>query len=159
MDHTKVTEIAGMLQRAATRRTVVGYQRFHGMFSMNESIDYRYRVLEEAAKALCDPTLLDYGCLMALANGLPGDDFFLRFKRLRPAEYAAVMGYSSSGRSNKKRRQIAEPERSRIYEHAVLIEGCRAYRPAPGNAARSSTSERGSCVWTQSGQMSHSPSP
>jgi hypothetical protein len=110
-----------MLQQAATRQTVVSYQRFHDMFSITDAIDARYRLLEKAARTLNDPALLDYGCLTALANGLPGDDFFIRFKRLRPDDYAKVMGFASPGRSMKKRRQIAESERERVYDYAVSL--------------------------------------
>ena len=136
MDHGKVKEVADMLQQAARRRTVVSYQRFHSMFPMKHDIESRYRVLEEAARALSDPALLDHGCLMALANGLPGDEFFLRFKRLRPAEYAALMGFASPGRSKNKRRQIAEAERARIYERAASIARHAEEWAAPVSAAR-----------------------
>ncbi|MDR5814764.1 hypothetical protein QCE62_14360 [Caballeronia sp. LZ033] len=48
-------------------------------------------MLHDAADSLCDCARLDYGCLMALDNGLPGEDFFQRFKHNRPHEFEAVM--------------------------------------------------------------------
>lgn len=122
MDRDKVKQIADLLQRAATRQRVVSYQRLHALFSRNQPLDYRYRTLEEAARTLCDPAVADFGCLMALASGLPGDDFFLRFRRLRPGEFEAVMGFASAGRSIIRKRVLAESERARVYEYAALVQ-------------------------------------
>lgn len=122
MDRDKVRQIADLLQRAAIRQRVVSYQRLHALFQRNQPLDYRYRTLEEAARTLCDPAIADFGCLMALASGLPGDDFFLRFRRLRPKEFEAVMGFASAGRSTTRKRILAESERARVYEYAALVQ-------------------------------------
>jgi hypothetical protein len=111
-------DIASMLLRAAKRKRLVTYQELHALFSRDEPLQSRYRALEDAARLLSDCASLDYGCLMSLDNGLPGDDFFNRFRHGRPREYEKVMGFGSAGRSTTKKRLIADAERRRVFEHA-----------------------------------------
>ncbi|MDR5740000.1 hypothetical protein [Caballeronia sp. LZ016] len=118
MNTRTVEEIAALLQLAAKQKTLVSYQRLHALFVKGQSLTERYRTLQDAAQLLSDCKSLDYGCLMALHNGLPGDDFFTRFRMNRPTEFQAVMGFASPGRSTTKKRQIAERERARVYRHA-----------------------------------------
>ncbi|WP_233835464.1 hypothetical protein [Paraburkholderia sp. ZP32-5] len=134
MNIDRTRNIAAMLLRAARRRKLVTYQELHALFGPGEPLDCRYRALEDAARSLSDCAALDYGCLMRLDNGLPGDDFFNRFRRGRPGEYEKVMGFASAGRSTTKKRLIAEAERERVFEHAS--------RTAPSVNPRDWTGER-----------------
>jgi hypothetical protein len=118
MNIDRTRNIAAMLLRAARRRKLVTYQELHALFGPGEPLDSRYRALEDAARSLSDCAALDYGCLMRLDNGLPGDDFFNRFRRGRRGEYEKVMGFASAGRSTTKKRLLAEAERERVFEHA-----------------------------------------
>ncbi|MFT4066490.1 hypothetical protein [Paraburkholderia sp.] len=119
MNIDRTRDIAAMLLHAARRRKLVTYQQLHALFGRGEPLHSRYRALEDAARSLSDCAALDYGCLMSLDNGLPGDDFFNRFRRGRPREYEKVMGFASAGRSTIKKRLIAEAERRRVFEHAA----------------------------------------
>lgn len=118
MNTDRTRDIATMLLRAARRKRLVTYQELHALFSRDEPLHSRYRALEDAARSLSDCASLDYGCLMSLDNGLPGDDFFNRFRHGRPHEYEKVMGFGSAGRSTTKKRLIADAERRRVFEHA-----------------------------------------
>jgi hypothetical protein len=118
MNTDRTRDIASMLLRAAKRKRLVTYQELHALFGRDEPLQSRYRALEDAARSLSDCASLDYGCLMSLDNGLPGDDFFNRFRHGRPREYEKVMGFGSAGRSTTKKRLIADAERRRVFEHA-----------------------------------------
>ena len=121
MNTDRTRDIATMLLRAARRKRLVTYQELHALFGRDEPLHSRYRALEDAARSLSDCASLDYGCLMSLDNGLPGDDFFNRFRHGRPREYEKVMGFGSAGRSTTKKRMIADAERRRVFEHASQI--------------------------------------
>jgi hypothetical protein len=123
MNAEVIASLAAMLRAAAAARTLVPYQRLHAKFDESVALALRYDALEKAASTLADLKTLDYGALLTLNNGLPGDDFFMRVKRFRKDEYEAVMGYSSTGRSIIKRRLIALPERERVFEHALTTNG------------------------------------
>ncbi|MGF6289379.1 hypothetical protein [Paraburkholderia youngii] len=131
MNTDRTRDIAAMLLRAARRKRLVSYQELHALFGRDEPLQSRYRALADAARSLSDCASLDYGCLMSLDNGLPGDDFFNRFRHDRPHEYEKVMGFGSAGRSTIKKRLIADAERLRVFEHASQTE-------ANGNAANAS---------------------
>ncbi|EDZ99280.1 hypothetical protein BH160DRAFT_5400 [Burkholderia sp. H160] len=118
MSTDRTRDIAAILMHAARRKRLVTYQELHALFSQDEPLQSRYRALEDAARSLSDCASLDYGCLMSLDNGLPGDDFFNRFRHGRPREYEEVMGFGSAGRSTTKKRLIADAERRRVFEHA-----------------------------------------
>ncbi|SAK48024.1 hypothetical protein [Caballeronia ptereochthonis] len=119
MNAQVIASLVAMLRAAAASRTLVPYKRLHAKFDECIPLALRYDALEKAASTLADLKTLDYGVLLTLNNGLPGDDFFMRVKRFRRDEYEAVMGYSSTGRSIIKRRMIALPERERVFEHAL----------------------------------------
>jgi hypothetical protein len=119
MNNTKILEIAEVLQRAAQHRRLVTYKRLHSLFKTGDSLTERYRLLQDAAEFLSDCAQLDYGCLMSLDDGLPGEDFFQRFRHNRPHDFEAVLGYAAPGRSKIKRRFIAEAERQRVFQHAA----------------------------------------
>ena len=118
-DIERTHAIAFLLRQAAAKHRVVPYQQIHRLFVAGEPLDLRYRALEDAISLLSDCAALDYGCLMALDNGLPGNDFFRRYKRHRPKEFVAVMGYGSAGGSLSKKRVIVEAERARVFAHAA----------------------------------------
>ncbi|MCC8400324.1 hypothetical protein LJ655_00205 [Paraburkholderia sp. MMS20-SJTN17] len=118
MDTNRTRHIAAMLMDAARRKRLVTYQELHALFGRDEPLQSRYRALEDAARSLSDCASLDYRCLMSLDNGLPGDDFFNRFRHGRPREYEEVMGFGSAGRSTTRKRLIADAERRRVFEHA-----------------------------------------
>ncbi|BBP97126.1 hypothetical protein BSFA1_22550 [Burkholderia sp. SFA1] len=118
-DIERTNAIAVLLRNAAAKHGVVPYQQIHRLFVAGEPLGLRYQALEDAISLLSDCAALDYGCLMALDNGLPGDDFFRRYKRHRPKEFVAVMGYGSAGRSLSKKRVIVEAERARVFAHAA----------------------------------------
>ena len=123
MDAQVIASLAAMLRTAAGSRTLVPYKRLHAKFDKCIPLALRYDALETAASTLADLRTLDYGVLLTLDNGLPGDDFFMRLKRFRRDEYETVMGYSSPGRSIIRRRIIAFPERERVFEHASTSNG------------------------------------
>ena len=123
MDAQVIASLAAMLRTAAASRMLIPYKRLHAKFDESIPLQHRYDALEKAASTLTDLKTLDYGVLLTLDNGLPGDDFFMRLKRFRRQEYEAVMGYSSTGRSIIKRRMIAVPERERVFEHASMNNG------------------------------------
>ncbi|WP_244174060.1 hypothetical protein [Paraburkholderia ginsengiterrae] len=118
MQSEVVNQIASALRRAAERERLLPYKCFHSLFDPGEPVLRRMAALEKAVTSLGEETCVDYGVLLALDNGLPGDDFFIRFKRNRRDEYVAVMGLGNCGRSITKRRLIAAAERDRVFAHA-----------------------------------------
>jgi hypothetical protein len=113
-----VQQVVSLLQNAADHQTLVTYQRFHSVFGKNIPVRERYHVLELAVVTLAQPQKVDYGALLSLHNGLPGDEFFARFKGCRRSEYDSVMGFGTSGRSVTRRRVLATTERARVFNHA-----------------------------------------
>ena len=115
-----ITErVTRALVRAAAADGVLPYVRFHAMFERTVPLTERYRVLESAVRTLADVSTVDYGVLLACDNGLPGPDFFQRFRKFRTGEYTAVVGSSPLQYvTMKQKRLIATAERARVYEHA-----------------------------------------
>ncbi|WP_322032065.1 hypothetical protein [Paraburkholderia sp. J76] len=113
-----VQQVVCLLRSAADHRRLVTYQELHSLFGKNTPRSERYRVLELAIATLGQPREVDYGALLSLHNGLPGDEFFARFKGLRRCEYDAVMGMGTCGRSVTRRRVLASTERARVFSHA-----------------------------------------
>jgi hypothetical protein len=119
MDTPMTERITRALARAAANEGVLPYVRFHAMFERTVPLTERYRLLEAAVRSFADVASVDYGVLLACDNGLPGPDFFQRFRRYRQADYAAVVGSSPlQNASMKQKRLIASAERGRVYEHA-----------------------------------------
>ena len=113
-----VQQVASLLRNAADHQRLVTYQRLHSLFDKNIPVRERYDVLERAVMTLAQPQEVDYGALLALHNGLPGDEFFARFKGCRRSEYDSVMGFGTTGRSVPRRRVLAKSERARVFDHA-----------------------------------------
>lgn len=120
MDSNLVERLALALRRAACKRTVLPYQRLHAMLPAQMPVSMRYDVLEAAAKQLEDLEVCDYGVLLALDCGMPGADFFLRFKRRRFSDYVLALGDPRYTRpTRKKKTALVAAERIRVYQHAA----------------------------------------
>ncbi|WP_322063001.1 hypothetical protein [Paraburkholderia sp. J63] len=117
--HKDIDEKVGrLLQRAASRRGLVSYGAFHALFAQSVPLHERYEKLEAAAAALCEPRLADYASLLATASGLPGPDFYLRFRRLHAERYYAALGIDRHRMLKlAEKRQFASEERERVYDH------------------------------------------
>ncbi|CAM2150293.1 MULTISPECIES: hypothetical protein [Paraburkholderia] len=124
--HTELDEKVGrLLRRAASRRGLVPYGAFHALFAQTVPLRERYEQLEAAAAALCEPQVADYASLLATDSGLPGPDFFTRFRRLHAERYYATLG-ADRHRMLKltEKRQLASEERERVYDHYRSAEPC-----------------------------------
>ncbi|KAA1003896.1 hypothetical protein FVF58_34980 [Paraburkholderia panacisoli] len=96
------------------------YSRFHALFPSAMTLAARHAVLDEALRHICDEQEVDYGVLFARDNGLPGPDFFKRYRVNRRNEYAALVGDPRYHNATlKQQRLIAAAERARVYEHAA----------------------------------------
>lgn len=115
------TKIERLLRRAASRRALVPYNAFHALFAAAVPLRERYDRLEAVAAALCEPREADYVALLATDSGLPGPDFFVRFKRLHAERYYAVLG-ADRHRALRlaEKRQLASESRERVYAHYAL---------------------------------------
>jgi hypothetical protein len=121
VEHELMERIARALVRTAIKRGVLSYQRFHDLCGPGLSYTERYGVLEKAVECVSDPRILDYGVLLALDSGLPGDDYFRRFYRYRHDEYVKTMGDPRIQRQSVKQKwALVRAERLRAYEDARL---------------------------------------
>ncbi|MBP0590271.1 hypothetical protein J8I87_11225 [Paraburkholderia sp. LEh10] len=118
MEAERVERIVVALRKAAERERLLTYQRFHTMFSAGDPLTARYDALERAVASLGEVSTIDYGVLLALANGLPGPEFFRRYQRHRYEDYVAVMGPPIRRQSIKRKRMLVEAERRRVYDDA-----------------------------------------
>ncbi|MCA3187900.1 MULTISPECIES: hypothetical protein [unclassified Cupriavidus] len=110
--------VADALQRAARKRALIPYQKFHALFPKDIRLPERYVALAEAVRLIDDARCIDYGVLLARDNGMPADEFFERFRHTRPDEYAAAIGVNMYRVSIKRQRALVESERARVFEHA-----------------------------------------
>jgi hypothetical protein len=122
--------IAQLLLRAARRRKLVPYGAFHALFPPDLPLGRRYVALEHAASGICEPQLADYAALLSTDSGLPGPDFYARFKRLHAERYYAVLGADR----NRKLRLVEK----QTFAHQVRQQ---VYRHARASAAAASTAE------------------
>jgi hypothetical protein len=118
MEATQVERIVAMLIHAAERQRLIPYQHFHALFTASDPLTVRYQTLEQAVVSVSESSALDYGVLLTLCNGLPGDDFFRRFQKYRYDDFIAVMGASVHWKSIKRKRTLVEAERRRVYDDA-----------------------------------------
>jgi hypothetical protein len=111
-------KVERLLRRAASRRGLVPYGAFHALFGQSVPLRERYEMLEAAAAALCEPQVADYASLLATDSGLPGPDFYTRFRRLHSERYYATLG-ADRHRMLKltEKRALASEERQRVYDH------------------------------------------
>jgi hypothetical protein len=119
MDIEIETRITQLLVRAARRRRLVPYATFHAIFPPTIALARRYAMLEAVASAICNLKLADYAALLCTASGLPGPDFYSRFKRVQPERYYAVLG-ADRNRALKlaEKRRFASEVRDEVYRHA-----------------------------------------
>ena len=120
MEPNLTARLTDILLRTAKNRSVLPYARFHALFPATMTLAARHATLDEALRNLCDEHEVDYGVLFARDNGLPGPDFFKRYRVNRRIEYAALAGDPRYHNATlKQQRLIAAAERDRVYEHAA----------------------------------------
>lgn len=120
MDTSLTTHLTSLLLHAARNRRVLPYTRFHSIFPHTIPLVARYAALESVLQHLSDCQQADYGALLARDNGLPGPEFFQRFRKHRLDEYTAVVGdprYHNA--TMNQQRLIVDTERARVYEHVA----------------------------------------
>ncbi len=128
-------QVEGLLRRAASRRRVVPYGAFHALFPQGTPLALRYASLEAVAAALCEPCEADYASLLATDSGLPGPDFYLRFRRLHAERYYETLGADRHRMLRlAEKRRFASEERERVYAHyeRVASGACAVAMAAPG---------------------------
>jgi hypothetical protein len=121
MDTSLTMRLTRLLLHAARNRRVLPYARFHSIFPQTIPLAARYAALESVLQHLSDYQQADYGVLLARDNGLPGAEFFQRFRKHRPDEYTAVVGdprYHNA--TMKQQRLIVDIERARVYGHVAM---------------------------------------
>jgi hypothetical protein len=115
-----------LLLRAARHRKLVPYGAFHAIFPPDFSLNRRYAVLEHTAASLCDLRLADYASLLCTDSGLPGPDFYARFKGLHAERYYAVLGADRTRKLKLVEKQrFAHEAREQVFQHAQTL-GCAA---------------------------------
>jgi hypothetical protein len=112
METELTLQIAHALQRAAARKRLLPYQKFHSLCGREVPLVQRYAALEAAINLLCEPAKVDYGALLSCDSGLPGPDFFQRFRKERFTEFGAIIGDPRFCRQSlKQKRVLVELER------------------------------------------------
>jgi hypothetical protein len=120
MEPNLTARLIDILLRTAKNRSVLPYSRFHALFPGTMTLVARHAMLDEALRTICDEHEIDYGVLFARDNGLPGPDFFKRYRANRCMEYAALVGDPRYHNATlKQQRLIVVAERARVYEHAA----------------------------------------
>jgi hypothetical protein len=121
MDTDLIDDVSRALRNAATHKRILSYKKFHALFEPSVPLVNRYKILEVAISSLGDISIIDYSVLLACDNGLPGGDFFQRYRKYRLEEFIKVMGdprYCVQKRSHQ--RLLVERERERVYQHAAM---------------------------------------
>lgn len=138
MDATLTARVIDTLVRTAKSRSVLSYSRFHALFPSTTSLVVRNAILDDALRSICDEQDADYGVLLARDNGLPGPDFFRRYRATRRIEYTGIVGDPRYHNATvKQQRLIVATERSRVYEHAARYVHDRAQPAASAHFAAS----------------------
>jgi hypothetical protein len=120
MDATLTARLINTLMRTAKNRSVLPYSRFHALFPGTTLLVARNAMLDDAVRSICDEQQADYGVLLARDNGLPGADFFRRYRVNRRLEYTVLVGDPRYHNATlKQQRLIVAAERERVYEHAA----------------------------------------
>jgi hypothetical protein len=126
--------IVQLLLRAARHRKLVPYGRFHAIFPLALPLSRRYIALEHAAASICNLQLADYASLLCTDSGLPGPDFYARFRRLHAERYYTVLGADRNRKLRLVEKQrFAGEVREQVYRHARAAEAA-APSSAPGEA-------------------------
>ena len=122
MDTELTLQIAHALRHAAACKRLLPYQKFHSLCGREVPLAQRYAALEAAINMLCAPAKVDYGALMSCDSGLPGPDFFQRFRKDRLPEFVAIIGDPRFCRQSLKRKRVlVELERERVYAHVETL--------------------------------------
>lgn len=122
MASDSLTLVTQALSRTALKGTLLPYGKFHALFPPAVPLVQRYAVLEAALSLLNESSEIDYGVLLACDNGLPGPDYFLRFRKWRPNAYIATMGDPRfKPQTVKGKWQLVAADRQRVYQHAVKL--------------------------------------
>lgn len=120
MDAKLTARLIDLLVTTAKNRSILPYSRFHSLFSSTTSLVARNATLAEALRSICRDYDADYGVLLARDNGLPGSDFFRRYRANRRAEYTEIVGDPRYHNATvKQQRLIVATERTRVYEHVA----------------------------------------
>ncbi|WP_208116493.1 hypothetical protein [Paraburkholderia sp. BL10I2N1] len=133
MDTSLTTHLTRLLLHAARNRRVLPYTRFHSIFPHTIPLAARHAALASVLEHLSDCQQADYGVLLARDNGLPGPEFFQRFRKHRLDEYTAVVGdprYHNA--TMKQQRLIVDTERARVYAHVATHFPVPATQPQKG---------------------------
>ena len=118
MDANLVTRLSRLLLNAARKKQVLPYTRFHSIFPDTHPLAVRYAMLESVLAELADCRKADYGVLLARDNGLPGAEFFQRYRKQRLDDYVAIVGDPRYHNATvKQQRLIVDTERARVYAH------------------------------------------
>jgi hypothetical protein len=119
METDLASRIARALQVAGANRRLLPYQKFHALCGKEARLTERYAALDVAIAGLGGGEV-DYGVLLACDNGLPGADFFQRFRKERPSEFVAIMGDPRFCQQRvSRKRELVALERERVYNHAA----------------------------------------
>jgi hypothetical protein len=147
MDIELEARIAQLLVRAARRRKLVPYGSFHAIFPPDLPLVKRYKALEKATSSICEPQLADYGALLCTDSGLPGPDFYARFKRLHAERYYAVVGADRSRKLKLVEKQrFAREAREEVFRHVRdVLSDAPADAPRPKQAVVEGFSARPVC--------------
>jgi hypothetical protein len=122
METELTLQIAHALQHAAASKRLLPYQTFHSLCGKEVPLAQRYEALEAAISLLCGSAKVDYGALMSCDSGLPGPDFFQRFRKERLPEFVAIIGDPRFCRQSlKQKRVLVQLERERVYAHVETL--------------------------------------
>lgn len=122
MDTNQVAKVSRALRIAATNRRLLPYVKFHALFERTVPLSKRQTILESAICSFADISAIDYGVLLACDNGLPGADFYLRYRKYRLEDFVRVMGDPRyCGQSRKRQQILADQERERVFSHVLAL--------------------------------------
>jgi hypothetical protein len=111
--------ITQLLLWAARRRKLIPYGTFHAIFAPSIALARRYALLEAVASSICDIKTADYAALLCADSGLPGPDFYARFKRVNSERYYAALGADRQrGLKLVEKQRFAREVRDQVYRHA-----------------------------------------
>lgn len=90
------------------------------------TLSRRYAILERVAASICEPRVADYMSLLCTDSGLPGPDFYVRFRRLHADRYYAALGVDRTRalKLNEKR-LFAQEAREQVYCHCCSLRTAR----------------------------------
>jgi hypothetical protein len=110
--------IEHLLVQAAKRKKLIPYGTFHALFPAAMALGRRYATLEKVASSLCNLRDADYASLLCTDSGLPGPDFYARFRRLHADRYYATLGVDRNRHLRlAEKQQFAREAREQVYRH------------------------------------------